>query len=113
MDLLIANKNQVLTKFQHLVHLLENSTGQLIQTLRTDNGGEYTSTTFREFCLSKGIAREFTPPYTPQRNGIAERRNMTLLDITRCLLMDKALPGHLWGEAVKAAGDILNLCSTK
>lgn len=109
----IATKDQVLSKFRHLVTLLENSTGKCIQALRSDNGGEYTSAAFHEYCLSKGIAREFAPPYTPQRNGIAERRNRSLLDITRCLLMEKALPGHLWGEAVKAAGDLLNLRSTK
>ena len=86
---------------------------QCIQTLRSDNGGEYTSSAFRTYCLQEGIAREFAPPYTPQRNGIAERRNRSLLNITRCLLLDKALPGHLWGEAVKAAGDLLNLRSTK
>ena len=62
----IANKNQVLTKFQDLVKFLENSTGQPIQTLCTYNGGEYTSTVFWDYCLPKGIAREFTPPYTPQ-----------------------------------------------
>lgn len=62
----ITNKNQVLTKFQHFVNLVENSTGRLIQTLRTDNGGEYTSTAFRDYCLLKGIPRELTPPYTPQ-----------------------------------------------
>ena len=90
-----------------------NSTGQTILTLRTDNGGEYISKAFQEFCSSKGIARELTPPHTPQRNGVAERRNRSILDITRCLLLDKALPGHLWGEAVKAASDILNLRSTK
>ena len=56
---------------------------------------------------------ELPPPYTPERNGVAERRNRSLLDITRCLLLDKRLPGHLWAEAVKAAGDILNLRSTK
>ena len=109
----ITHKNQVLTKFQHFVRLVENSTGQSIKSLRTDNGGEYISTDFHNFCLEKGISRELTPPYTPQRNGVAERRNRSLLDITRCLLLEKSLPGHLWGEAVKAAGDILNLRSTK
>jgi transposase InsO family protein len=109
----IANKNQVLSKFQHLVNLLETSTGRRVQALRSDNGGEYTSADFRDYCLAKGIAREFAPPYTPQRNGIAERRNRSLLNITRCLLMDKSLPAHLWGEAVKTASDLLNLRSTK
>ena len=109
----LTHKSQVLTKFQHLVNLLKNSTGQIIQTLMTDNGGEYTSSAFRDYCLRTGIAREFAPPYTPQRNGVAERRNRSLLDITRSLLLDKGLPGHLWAEAVKAAGDLLNLRSTK
>ena len=109
----ISQKSQVLDKFRHFVQLMSNSTGQNVRTLRSDNGGEYTSKAFQEFCSSRGIARELPPPYTPQRNGVAERRNRSLLDITRCLLLERALPGHLWGEAVKAATDILNLRSTK
>lgn len=109
----ITHKSQVLEKFKIFVQLVETTTGKLVKTLRTDNGGEYTSKDFYAFCSSKGITREMPPPYTPERNGVAERRNRSLLDITRCLLIDNALPGHLWGEAVKAAGDILNLRSTK
>ena len=109
----ISHKSQVLEKFQHFVRTVENSTGKTICALRTDNGGEYTSKEFSAYCSQKGIRHELTPPYIPQRNGIAKRRNRSLLDITRCLLIDKALPRHLWGEAVKAAGDILNLRTTK
>ena len=97
----ISRKIQVLEKFRHFVQLMMNSTRQTIHTLRTGNGGEYTLKAFQEFYLSKGIARVLIPPHTPQRNGVAEKRNMSILDITRCLLLDKALPGHLWGEAVK------------
>lgn len=109
----ISHKSQVLSKFQQLVHLLETSTGKRVQALRTDNGGEFTSTAFSDFCISSGISRELPPPYTPERNGVAERRNRSLLDITRCLLLDRQLPAYLWGEAIKAAADILNLRSTK
>ena len=109
----ISHKSHVLAKFQQFVHFIETSTRKRIQKFRTDNGGEYTSKAFHDFCSVKGISRELIPPYTPQRNGVAERRNRSLLDITRCLLLDKSLPGHLWGEAVKAPGDILNLRSTK
>ena len=109
----VSQNSQVLDKFRQFVHSVTTSTGQPLIALRTDNGGEYTSNAFKDFCLSKGISRELTPPHTPQRNGVAERRNRSLLDITMCLLLDKALPGHLWGEAVKAAADILNLRSTK
>ena len=109
----LTHKHQVLSKFRHFVRLMQTTTGQTIKTLRTDNGGEFTSREFSDFCSSEGISRELTPPYTPERNGVAERRNRSLLDITRCLLFEKSLPGHLWAEAVKAAGDILNLRSTK
>ena len=109
----LSHKSEVLTKFQNFVHLVESSTGQRVQTIRSDNGGEYTSTAFSKYCLAKGISQELPPPYTPERNGVAERRNRSLLDITRCLLLDKSLPGYLWAEAVKAAADILNLRSTK
>ena len=109
----LSNKSQALSKFQHFVHHVETATGWRVKALRTDNGGEYTSREFFDYCSSKGISRELVPPYTPEQNGVAERKNRSILDITRCLLLDKVLPSHLWGEAVKAAGDILNLRSTK
>jgi transposase InsO family protein len=109
----LSDKSQVFSRFQHFVQLMKTTTGKTIQTLRTDNGGEYTSIEFFDLCSSQGISRELPPPYAPERNGVAERRNWSLLDITRCLLIDSSLPGHLWGEAIKAAGDILNLRSTK
>ena len=109
----LKNKSEVLSKFQHFVHLMKTATGRTLQTLPTDNGGEYMSRDFSDFCLSQGITRELPPPYNPERNGVAERRNRSLLDITQCLLINRALPGHLWAEVVKAAGDLLNLRSTK
>ena len=109
----LSNKSQVLSKFQHFVHQVKTATGRRVKALRTDNGGEYISREFSDYWSSKGITRELVPPYTPERNGVAERKNRSILDITRCLLLDKVLPSHLWGEAVKAAGDILNLRSTK
>jgi hypothetical protein len=63
--------------------------------------------------MSKGISRQFTVPYSLQQNGIFECRNRSILDITRCMLLDKNLPHHLWGEAVRAACILLNLRSTK
>ena len=109
----LSQKSQVLEKFKHFVRMMKTITGRTVAALRSDNGGEYTSTAFKDFCLTEGITHELPPPYNPQRNGVAERKNRSLLDITRCLLLDRQLPGHLWGEAVKAAADILNLRSTK
>jgi hypothetical protein len=81
--------------------------------LRIDNGGEYTSRLFSQYCKDQGILRQLTQPHTPQHNGVAERKNRTLLDIVRCSLRDGDLPAHLWAEAVRAACIITNLRSSK
>ena len=81
--------------------------------MRTNGGGEYVSTEFNEFCESERIIHEVTPPYTPQHNGVAERKNRTLLNMVRSMLKSKNLPKYLWGEAVNTAAYILNRSPTK
>ena len=58
-----------------------------IKSLRSDNGGEYISKDFKRFCEDHGISRQFTIPYTPQQNGVAERKNRTLMKVARSMLM--------------------------
>lgn len=57
-----------------------------IKRLRTDRGGEFTSNKFKDFCETSGIQRHMTAPYTPQQNGVVERRNQTLMEMTRSIL---------------------------
>ncbi|MCI76081.1 copia-like retrotransposable element, partial [Trifolium medium] len=61
-----------------------------------DGGGEYTSKDFENFCISQGIVYEVTAPYTPQHNGLAERRNTTLLDMARSMIKQKNLSHKFW-----------------
>jgi transposase InsO family protein len=63
-----------------------------LSTLKSDNGGEYISKAFQQFCRDKGIKHEVTPPYTPQYNGVAERYWQTMIDSARCLLKAASLP---------------------
>jgi len=84
-----------------------------LKILRTDGGGEYKSKDFNKFCEGKGIMHEVTAPYTPQHNGLAERRNRILVDMTRCMLKGKNLPHSYWGEVVTTIAYILNRCLTK
>lgn len=68
---------------------------------------------FEEFCVKHAINYEVTSPYTPQHNGIEERRNNTILDMMRYMLKQKNLPKSLWNEAVTTAVYILNRYPTK
>ena len=58
--------------------MVENQFGQKMKCLRTNNGGEFKSKEFVKFCRERGIQREYTAPYSPEQNGIAERMNRTI-----------------------------------
>ena len=72
--------------------LVENQLDKSIKALRTDRGREYLSKQFKELCEGKGIKRQLTMPRTPQQNGVAERRNRTLLEMIRSMMMQANLP---------------------
>ena len=56
--------------------------------LRSDNGGEYVDKNFTDFCVREGIRREWTAPYNPEQNGVAERKNRTIVEAARVMLYD-------------------------
>jgi hypothetical protein len=99
--------------FQKFKILIEKQSGESIMVLRTDGGGEYTSKVFEKFCDDNGIVHEVTTPYTPQHNGLDERRNRSMLDMTRSMLKMKKMPNTFWREAVRTSTYILNRCPTK
>ena len=81
--------------------------------MRSDRGGEYTGTSFNEFCKSNGIVYELTPPYTPKSNRVAERKNRTLKDMINNMLINFGLPKYMWGEALNTACHIMNRVALK
>ena len=81
---------------------MENQTGKTIRVLRTDNGGEYFSNEFMEFCLEEGIKKEHTVPHTPQQNGVVERKNKTMVGAAKAMLFDQGFPLFLWAEEYKS-----------
>jgi hypothetical protein len=93
------SKDEVFTKFQEFKAEIENLTNKKIKTLRTDNGGEYTSKEFIAFCKSAGIRRELIVPHNPQQNGVAERKNRSIEETVKALLNYQDLSMFLWGEA--------------
>ena len=113
----LRNKSDTLFKFKEYVGLMQNHTGHKVQnlnikTLRSDNGGEYTSNNFDKFCHENGISRQFTNPYCPEQNGVAERFNRTMIESARSMLYHAKLPLQFWAEAVSTAVYIRNRCPT-
>ncbi|KAJ9562866.1 hypothetical protein OSB04_008026 [Centaurea solstitialis] len=114
---LINEKSDSLDMFKTFKAEVENQLNCKIKIVRSDRGGEYygrhtdvgqSRGPFVEFCKSHGIVNQFTMPGTPQQNGVAERRNRTLMDMVRSMIANSSLPQFLWTEALKAAVHILN-----
>jgi hypothetical protein len=68
---------------------------------------------FSDFCVEHGIIHEGTPPYSPQSNGVAERKNRTLTDLVNTMLETSRLSKEWWGEAILIACHVLNKVPTK
>ena len=108
----LKNKSEVLDKFKQFEAAVSLECDYSIKRLRTDNGGEYTSRDFGNYLKLKGIKHEFTTPYTPQQNGVAERMNRTLQDIALALMSHSGLPKVFWAESVANACYIRNRMPT-
>ena len=78
---LISHKFQALNCFIKFMNLVENQLDKKIKALRINRGREYLSDQFKRLCDEKGIVHQLTIPYTPQQNGVAKRRNRTLLEM--------------------------------
>ncbi|KAG7556107.1 Integrase catalytic core [Arabidopsis suecica] len=111
--LLLKEKGEAFNKFKSFKANVEQETKKSIKTFRTDRGGEFLSAEFQTFCDGSGIQRHLTAPYSPQQNGVVERRNRTLMGMTRSILKHMNVPNYLWGEAVRHATYIINRVSTR
>ena len=88
--------------------MVENQCNHKIKVLRSDQGGEYISREFEEYCQNVGIQRQLTAAYSPQQNGVAERKNRVIDDMANSMLQEKGMPKSFWAEAVNTAVYILN-----
>ena len=104
---LLNSKDEAIDAFKQYKIEVENQLNKKIKMIRSDRGGEY-EFSFQEICLENGIIHQMTASYTPQQNGVAERKNRTLKEMMNALLLSSGLPQNLWGEAVLTATQILN-----
>ncbi|GJU67217.1 retrotransposon protein, putative, ty1-copia subclass [Tanacetum coccineum] len=110
---LLKHKHEVFETFKVFKNEVENQLGKTIKALRSDRGGEYISQEFKDYLKACGIVQQLTPPYTPQHNGVSERRNRTLLDMVRSMMNLTTLPLSFWDYALESATRILNMVPTK
>ncbi|GKE59083.1 zinc finger, CCHC-type containing protein [Tanacetum coccineum] len=94
---LLHAKDEALDKFRIYKTEVELKQNDLDKTLRTDRGGEYYDPVFFQ---SVGIIHETTAPYTPQHNGVAERKNRALKEMVNSMLSYSGLSEGFWGEAI-------------
>ena len=100
-------------KFVEWKALVEKSMSKRLKVLRSDNGGEYLSSEFRDYLSREGIRHELTIPKTPQQNGVAERMNRTSVESVRSMLIHAQLPHKFWAEALSTAVYFRNRSPTK
>lgn len=108
----LTEKSEAFGVFKKYRAIVEKESGNPICCLRIDRGGEFTSMEFSQLCSENGIARLLTAAYTPQQNGVAERKNRTVMNMVRCMLSEKKIPKVFWPEAVNWAIHVINQSPT-
>ncbi|KAM2003433.1 hypothetical protein ACFX15_027003 [Malus domestica] len=106
-------KSESFERFKEFKNEIEKQTGKHIKILRSDRGGEYLSSEFLDYLKEYGIISQWTPPGTPQLNGVSERRNRTLMNMVRSMMSSADLPVTFWGYALYTVAYLLNRVLSK
>ena len=111
---LIKDRTEIFHCFRLFYYEVLNQYNISVKTLRSDNAKEYLASTtgFKSFLDSHGIIHQISCSYTPQQNGVAERKNRHLLDVAHCLMFHMHLPKPFWGHAVLTACYLINRLPT-
>ncbi|GJS78504.1 putative ribonuclease H-like domain-containing protein [Tanacetum coccineum] len=104
----LATKGETSEILKTFITGIENLIDLRVKVIRCDNGTEFKNRVMNQFCEMKGIKREFSVARTPQQNGVAERKNRTLIEAARTMLADSKLPTTFWAEAVNTACYVQN-----
>jgi transposase InsO family protein len=96
----LQEKSQTQETLNRFLRRAQNEFGLRIKKIRSDNGTEFKNSQIEGFLEEEGIKHEFSSPYTPQQNGVVERKNITLLDMARTMLDEYKTPSRFWAEAI-------------
>jgi transposase InsO family protein len=105
---LLKRKDEVFKCFKVFHKMVETQFEKRVKVLCSDNDTEYTNRAMQNFLRDSGIVHQTTCVSTPEQNGVAERKNRHILEVTRCLLFAMNVPKYLWGEAAQTATYLIN-----
>ena len=108
----LVGKSEAFSAFKLFKNHVEKEVELCINGLRTDRGGEFNSLEFTDYCNEHGIRRQLIAAYSPQQNGVTERKNQTIMNMVRSMLSKKKIPKKFWPEAVNWTIHILNRSPT-
>jgi transposase InsO family protein len=109
----LKNKSEDFENFKIYKEMVENEMDSRIKCLRSDNGGEFTSKKFMDYCSSHGMKRQFSIGRTPQQNGVVERKNMIVQEMAQTMIMDSKLTDIFWTQEVHIVVHIQNRVISK
>ncbi|GJU89115.1 hypothetical protein Tco_1301538 [Tanacetum coccineum] len=104
----LRTKDETSEILKNFIKEVENLMDKKVKIIISDNGTDFKNKVMDEFCREKGIKREYSVARTPQQNGVAERKNRTLIEAARTMLADSKLPTTFWAEAVSTACYVQN-----
>jgi hypothetical protein len=99
----LEDKGKTFDIFKKFATGAQNEFGSSMVKIRSDNGSEFRNTRVKEYCDGEGIKHEFSSTYTPQQNGVVERKNKTLVTLARAMLDDYGVSQRFWAEAINTA----------
>lgn len=105
---MMSRKSKVFSKFKIFKALVENQSGHKIKCLKSDNGGEFCSLEFDNFCADHGIQRVKVVPFTPRENRAVERLNRTILEKVRCMQSNASLGKEFWAKPCNTTVYLIN-----
>ncbi len=106
----LKKKLDALSIFKTFNIKIKKHTWKIIKVFRLNNGVEFISSQFTKYCQDNGIRRQFSQAYTPQHNGVIERKNWIIVERTRSILLKSRLPTNLWTKVVNTTNYVVN-CS--
>jgi transposase InsO family protein len=104
----LQDKSETQGTLKRFLRRAQNEFELKVKNIRSDNGSEFKNLQVEECLEEEGIKHEFSAPYTPQQNGVVERKNMTLIDMARTMLGEYKMPEQFWSKAVNTACHTIN-----